>query len=74
MDSIPFLHDGQVFTIIFDDDLEFAEVRGILDYLLAQDAFDAVIQQARTESYRIDMENSSFQVWVCEMDVIVRRE
>lgn len=74
MDSIPFLHAGQVFTIIFEDDLDFAEVRGILDRLLAQDAFDVVVQQARRESYWIDLENSSFQVWVSEMDVIVRRQ
>jgi hypothetical protein len=74
MDSIPFLHNGRVFTIIFEDDLEFTEVRGILDYLLAENAFDAAIQQARTEAYWIDVENSSFQVWVSELDVIVRRQ
>ena len=74
MDSIPFLHAGQVFTIIFEDDLAFAEVRGILDRLLAQDAFDIVVQEARRESYWIDLENSSFRVWVSEMDVIVQRQ
>jgi hypothetical protein len=74
MDSIPFLHAGQIFTIIFEDDLGFAEVRGILDHLLAQDAFDVGVQRARTESYWIDLETSSFQVWVSEMDVIVQRE
>jgi len=74
VDSIPFLHAGQVFTIVFEDDLDFAEVRGILDRLLAQDAFDVVVQQARRESYWIDLENSSFQVWVSEMDVIVKRQ
>jgi len=74
MDSIPFLHAGQVFTIVFEDDLAFAEVRGILDHLLARDAFDAVAQQARTESYWIDLKESSFQVWVSEMDVIVQRQ
>jgi hypothetical protein len=74
MDSVPFLHAGQVFTIIFEDDLGFAEVRGILDHLLAQNAFDVVVQQARRESYWIDVENSSFQVWVSELDVIVQRQ
>jgi hypothetical protein len=74
MDSIPFLHAGQVFTIIFEDDLDFSEVRGILDHLLAQHAFDVVVQQARRESYWIDVENSSFQVWVSELDVIVQRQ
>jgi len=73
MDSVPFLHAGQVFTIVFEDDLAFAEVRGILDHLLARDAFDEVSQKARTESYWIDLEESSFQVWVSEMDVIVQR-
>jgi hypothetical protein len=74
MDSIPFLHAGQVFTIFFEDDLAFAEVRGILDHLLAQDAFNLHVQQARSESYWIDFDESSFQVWVCEMDVVVQRQ
>ncbi|MBI4963878.1 MAG: hypothetical protein HY913_11430 [Desulfomonile tiedjei] len=74
MDSIPFLHAGQVFTIIYEDDLAFAEVRGILDYLLSQEAFSLHVQQARRESYLIDLEDSSFQVWVSEMDVVVQKQ
>jgi len=73
MESIPFLHEGRIFTIIYLEDLAFAEVRGILDELLALDAFSAEIQ--RTQGYyAINLEDASFNVWVHQLDVIIKRE
>ena len=73
MESMPFLHANQVFNIFFVEDLAFAEVRAILDELLAKHAFDLTIQE--TEGcYQIDLAKSSFQVWVSEMDVIIQRQ
>jgi len=73
MESIPFLHANQVFNIFFVEDLAFAEVRAILDELLAQSAFDLKIQEAQG-FYKIELAESSFQVWVSEMDVIIQRQ
>ena len=72
MESMPILHANQIFTIVFEDDLSFAEVRSVLDSLLDQDAFNARVQQDRLE-YRIDVGQSSFHVWVREMDVLIQR-
>ena len=44
MESMPFLHAGNIFTITFEDDLEFVEVRFILDQLLRLNAFYADTQ------------------------------
>jgi hypothetical protein len=73
MDSIPFLHAGQVFTITFFDDLAFTEVRSILDHLLAEDAFNPIIQE-NSGLYPIVVEGHSFRVWVAEMEVIIKRD
>jgi hypothetical protein len=73
MESMPFLHANQVFNIFFVEDLAFAEVRAILDHLLVQQAFDLDTQESR-DSYQIDLDESSFQVWVSEMDVIIERQ
>ena len=73
MESMPFLHANQVFNIFFLEDLAFAEVRAILDQLLAQNAFDLKTQETHG-FYQIDLDESSFQVWVSEMDVIIERQ
>jgi hypothetical protein len=73
MESMPFLHANQVFNIFFLEDLAFTEVRAILDHLLAQQAFDLNTQESR-DAYQIDLDESSFQVWVSEMDVIIERQ
>jgi len=73
MESIPFLHANQVFNIFFLEDLAFAEVRAILDHLLAQQAFDLNAQEPQ-DFYQIDLDESSFQVWVSEMNVIIERQ
>lgn len=73
MESMPFLHADQVFTIVFLEDLAFTEVRSILDQLLAENAFDLEVQ-AHRGFYRLNVEEASFQVWVSEMDVIIRKE
>jgi len=73
MESMPFLHANQVFNIFFLEDLAFAEVRAILDHLLAQQAFDLNIQEPQ-DFYQINLDESSFQVWVSEMNVIIERQ
>ena len=73
MESMPFLHANRIFNIFFVEDLAFSEVRGILDQLLEQDAFDFEVQLNR-ESYRIRVDHCSFQVWVSELDVIIQRQ
>ena len=72
MDSIPFLHADQIFTIFFLEDLAFTEVRQILDHLLDRRAFDPAVQEDLGE-YRIQLEHASFMVWVSEMDVVIQK-
>jgi hypothetical protein len=72
VESIPFLHANQVFTITFVEDLSFVEVRSILDQLLELSAFDAEIQEQRGR-YLLDVQEDSFDVWVSEMEVIIVR-
>lgn len=73
MKSMPFLHANRIFNIFFVEDLAFSEVRGILDQLLEQDAFNFEIQSDRM-SYHIRLDHSSFHVWVSELDVIIERQ
>lgn len=73
VDSMPFLHANQIFTITFFEDLLFAEVRGILDHLLENDAFNQEVQEERGV-YLIDLEDCSFEVWVAETEVIIKRQ
>ncbi len=73
MESMPFLHSNQVFTIIFTEDLAFSEVRAILDYLLERNAFNAQVQETEGR-YLIDVHEASFEVWVYDTDVIIQRE
>lgn len=72
MESMPFLHAGTIFTITFEDDLEFVEVRFILDHLLGLNAFHPEIQ-AEEGYYSLDYQNNAFRVWVSEMEVIIQR-
>lgn len=72
MDSIPFLHANQMFTIIFLEDLSFVEVRAILDHLLACNAFDPDIQ-GEGGFHLIEVEQCSFRVWVSNLDVVIER-
>ena len=72
MESMPFLHAGNIFTITFEDDLEFVEVRFILDQLLGLNAFHADVQ-AEQGYYILDYKTSAFRVWVSEMEVIIQR-
>lgn len=72
VESIPFLHANQAFTITFVEDLSFAEVRAILDYLIECDAFNPESQEHRGP-YDIDAMETSFRVWVQEMEVMIVR-
>ena len=73
MDSIPFIHNNQVFTIIYEDDLAFTDVRAILEHLLDHDAFSTDSQETRPR-YIISVDKQSFNVWVSETDVIIQRQ
>jgi hypothetical protein len=73
MESMPILHANRIFTVFFDEDLAFTEVRGVLDHLLDWDAFHSSVQQNRIE-YHIDLDHASFHVWVSEMNVIILRQ
>jgi hypothetical protein len=73
MESMPFFHANQIFTLFFVEDLTFVEVRAVLDQLIDQDAFNAQVQQHKAE-YCIHVESVSFHVWVDEMKVVIRRE
>lgn len=72
MESMPFLHANNIFTITFEDDLEFAEVRSILDQLWQLNAFHPETQ-AVEEYYNLEYEQKFFRVWVSEMEVIIQK-
>jgi hypothetical protein len=72
MESMPFLHENQVFTLTFEEDLSFVHTRTILDYLILMNAFDPSIQEERGV-YDINVDASVFKVWVTELEVIVQR-
>jgi predicted transcriptional regulator len=73
MDSIPFIHENRLFQLFFEDDLEFRVARGILDELIKLDAFNPQSQDLN-ESYHMSSHGVSFEVWVSEMNVIIRKE
>jgi hypothetical protein len=70
MDSMEFLHAGRIFTLLFVEDLTFADVRAVLDELLAQDAFQ---EQEMRNPFMIEVEDRSFRVWVMEMRVAIEK-
>ncbi len=72
MDWTEFLHENQVFKIIYEDDLAFSEIREILDHLIAQNCFHEQVAQGGG-AYQVNLEKSSFNVWVVGMEVIVQR-
>jgi hypothetical protein len=72
MESMPILHANQIFTIFFEEDFAFSEVRAVLDHLLQEQAFSPEVQDNRIE-HSVDLEVGSFQVWVRDMDVVIRR-
>jgi predicted transcriptional regulator len=73
MDSIPFIHENRLFQLFFEDDLEFRAAREILDELIKLDAFNSHAQDLN-ESYQMRSQGVSFEVWVSEMNVIIRKE
>ncbi len=72
METMPILHANRLFTIIFDDDLAFSEVRAVLNHLLERNAFHTDVPEDESE-YHIDLDQASFHVWVREMNVIIQR-
>jgi hypothetical protein len=72
MESMPFLHANNIFTITFEDDLAFVEVRSILDQLLRLDAFNPTTQELE-DFYSLACEENFFRVWVSEMEVIIQK-
>lgn len=73
MESMPFLHANHIFTITFEEDLAFVEVRSILDQLLSLDAFKPETQELEGY-YSLKHELDVFRVWVWEMEVIIQRQ
>ncbi|MGC8660499.1 MAG: hypothetical protein ACP5U1_15645 [Desulfomonilaceae bacterium] len=73
MESMPFLHANNIFTITFEDDLEFTEVRSILDQLMERNAFSQQIQEDEG-AYCLTCGHAQFSVWVIELEVIIRRD
>lgn len=71
MESMPFLHANQIFTITFLEDLTFANVRRILDHLIDANAFSPEVQEEQGH-YVIELDHESFNVWVYEMEVIIQ--
>lgn len=72
MESMPFLHADKVFNLIFEQDFTFTEIRAVLDHLLDRDAFNPEVQEQQGR-YSVTVESSVMTVWVCEMDVIIKR-
>ena len=72
MESMPILHENQIFTIFFKEDLAFTEVRGVLDHLLDCNAFHSTVQETQDE-YHIHLDQASFHVWVSELNVVIVR-
>jgi hypothetical protein len=73
LESMPFLHANNIFTITFEDDLAFTEVRSILDQLLERNAFNSEIQ-LENGTYCLKCGPAQFSVWVVEMEVIIIRD
>lgn len=72
METMEFLHAGRIFTLLFVEDFTFVEVRAILDDLLEQNAFHSDVQEERNP-FLIDVDGSSFRVWVSDMRVAIER-
>jgi hypothetical protein len=74
MDFYPFHHKNLFFNIITDMDLTFKEVRGILDYLLAKEAFKKEAEDwGEGKLYDFSLDGVQFEVDVNCYEVIVYR-
>jgi hypothetical protein len=74
MEVYPFHHQNLFFHIITDYDLTFAEVRGILDYLLEVEAFQE--EQENWEQgkfYDIQLGKLLYEVEVNRYEVVIYR-
>jgi hypothetical protein len=72
MESMPFLHANQIFTLTFFEDLAFADVRAIIDELIGKNAFAPEVQE-NEGMYVIERETACFSVWVTGLEIIIRR-
>jgi hypothetical protein len=74
MDVYPFHHQNLFFNIITDSDLTFTEVRGILDYLLKEGAFQK--EEANTEYgkfYDFQLDHIQYVADVYGYEVVIYR-
>ncbi len=71
MESIDFLHADRIFTIFFQEDLSFKDLRAVLDHLLDRDAFKPHVQEEEG-LYAVHLPHASFTVWVANMDVYIQ--
>jgi hypothetical protein len=72
MESMPILHSNHAFKVHFDEDFSFREIRAVLDWLLERQAFTEAVQ-LQQQDYTIELDLGCFQVWVHELDVVLRR-
>jgi hypothetical protein len=73
VEPVPFFHANQLFTIFFEDDLAFTEIRRVLDMLIEDEAFDPKLQE-RINEYHLELDDACFDVGVAGMNVYIRRE
>ncbi len=72
MEVYPFHHKNLFFNIITDLDLTFTEIRGILDYLLAQEAFSEESDEFDSgKFYDVQVENALYEIDVHGYEIIV---
>jgi hypothetical protein len=73
MEVYPFHHRNLFFNIITHLDLSFTEVRGILDYLLGQKAFEEEGGLESGRFYTFPLGGVEFEVDVMGFEVVVYR-
>lgn len=74
MDVYPFHHRNLIFNIITDYDLTFTEIRGILDYLLKEGAFQKEEEAEYGKFYDFALENVKYIADVYGYEVVIYRK
>jgi hypothetical protein len=69
LEKIPFLHRGNAYNIIVEEDLTFERVREILDQLLDMNVFDC--DDDSLKQYTVDCGKSCYSVGVDGNNVMV---
>ena len=69
MEKIPFLHRGNAYQILIEDDITFTALHYILDELIDQGAF--MVSDECTLQYPIEYEDVNYIIGVDGMNVII---